>query len=404
MRALALVAALAGLLALGTAPASGQFRDRLDRALDAPGVSRARTGAIALDVHTGARVYARGARRSLEPASNQKLVVALAVLDRLGPRHRIPTEVLGLGAQSGSTWQGRLVLRGNGDPSLTRAKLRTLAQRIRAQGIVRVSGRVLADESRFDTNRTGQGWKASWYKVWCPPLSALVVDRARVKRSVTDNPALAAARAFTKELRRAGVQVGRAPRVGSPAKEGDRLAVMRSATLARLVRTMNKQSDNFYAEMLLKHLGAEKRGAGTATSGARVARKVLAARGVPLDRVRIADGSGLSPLNRLTARALALLLLSARDDPALNTQFVDSLPIAGVDGTLKTRMTTSPARGNVRAKTGTTSGASALSGYVRSRFVFSVLQNGSPVPWTSARAAQDRFARLLARRALRLGS
>jgi D-alanyl-D-alanine carboxypeptidase/D-alanyl-D-alanine-endopeptidase (penicillin-binding protein 4) len=403
-RGLVLVAMLAATLGALAPPASGQFRDRLDRALAAPGVSRAQTGAIAIDLHTGKTVYARGARRSLEPASNQKLLVALAALDRLGPEHRIETEVLGLGSQSGSTWQGRLVLRGHGDPTLTTAGLRTLALRIRAQGIERVTGRVLADETRFDALRTGSGWKSSWYKVWCPPLSALVVDRARVKRRVVDDPALAAARALTRELERAGVRVARRPRAAAPPREGVRLASVRSAPLWKLVRTMNKQSDNFYAEMLLKHLGAEVRGDGTAAAGARVVRRTLARRGVPLAGVRVADGSGLSPRNRLTARAIALLLVSARDDPALNTQYLGSLAVAGVDGTLRTRMRTYPARGNVRGKTGTTAGASALSGYARSRFVFSVLQNGRPVPWTSSRAAQDRFATLLARRAVKLGS
>jgi D-alanyl-D-alanine carboxypeptidase/D-alanyl-D-alanine-endopeptidase (penicillin-binding protein 4) len=159
---------------------------------------------------------------------------------------------------------------------------------------------------------------------------------------------------------------------------------------------MNLVSDNFYAEMLLKQVGARVRGAGTTADGARVARQELRERGVPVDGVKIVDGSGLSSYNRLTARALAALLISAWSDPAIKNAFVTSLPVAGVSGTLEDRMTSWPAYGRVRAKTGTTSTASALSGYVRSEYVFSVLQNGFPIAWYYARKTQDRFATVLA--------
>ena len=126
-------------------------------------------------------------------------------------------------------------------------------------------------------------------------------------------------------------------------------------------------------------------------------RRVLAERGVPLARVRIVDGSGLSRLDRLTVRALAALLLSAWKDPSVARPFKASLAIAGVNGTLEDRMRTGPARGVVRAKTGTTSLASALAGYVGAGYVFALLMNGNPVPYSSARAAQDRFVQRLAR-------
>jgi D-alanyl-D-alanine carboxypeptidase/D-alanyl-D-alanine-endopeptidase (penicillin-binding protein 4) len=112
--------------------------------------------------------------------------------------------------------------------------------------------------------------------------------------------------------------------------------------------------------------------------------------------VRLVDGSGLSSLDRLTARAIAGILRAAWADPDVRPYLTAALPVAGVSGTLQDRMRKPPARGNVQAKTGTTSLASALSGYVRKRFVFSVLQNGSPVSSFWARKAQDRFATLLA--------
>ncbi len=396
-RLLVAVAALVA-AAFSAAPASAQtLRQELDQALTISGVSRARTGALALDLGSGRVVYGLHRGLSLRPASNEKLGVALAALDRLGPGYRIRTEVLGDGTRAGSTWQGRLVLKGYGDPSLATADLRRLASRLYADGIRRVTGRVLGDESYFDARRTADGWRASYYKDESPPLSALVVDRARVGGRTVDNPALAAARAFRKLLVGAGIAVGgKAARATTP-PGSPTLAAIRSPRLTRIVRRMNKRSDNFYAEMLVKHLGAAIRGEGTTRAGCIVIRRELASRDVPLAGVRIVDGSGLSRHDRATARALGELLISAWRDPVVREPFFSALAIAGVDGTLEDRMRTGPAYGRVRAKTGTTRASSALSGYVGTGYVFAILQNGSPINWTRARRTQDRFAQALAR-------
>jgi D-alanyl-D-alanine carboxypeptidase/D-alanyl-D-alanine-endopeptidase (penicillin-binding protein 4) len=395
-RALALVLLLFALGAMLPARAgAATLWQRLDQALTVPRVSRALTGALAVDLQTGRTVYSLHAGRSLEPASNQKLGVALAALDRLGPSYRVRTDVLGRGSRSGSVWRGRLVLKGYGDPTLSRADLRRMARRIHRLGIRRLTGRVVGDESYYDRRRTGPGWKPSWYKVESPPLSALVVNRARVNRRTVDNPARAAAVSFRSALVAAGIRVPRGVLLRA-ARPAVRLTGVLSPPVSRLVRRMDKVSDNFYAEMLLKHLGKTQRGAGTTSAGARVVMNELRSRGVPLQGVRVADGSGLSPYNRLTVRAVAALLISAWSDLAVRVPFVDSLPIAGVDGTLDERLTRRPAYRRVRAKTGTTIGSSALSGYVGSAYVFSVVQNGNPVSWFYARRAQNRFAQVLA--------
>ena len=396
-RPLAVAAALLAALAALAEPASAQtLRERLDRAITVTGVSRAQTGAFAFDLRTGRVVYGLNRSRSLAPASNEKLGVALTALDRLGPSYRIRTQVLGQGTRTGSTWNGRLVLRGFGDPTLTSADLRTLASALRSAGLRRVTGRIAGDESFFDKRRTASGWRASYYKNESPPLSALVVDRARVAGRTVDNPALAAARAFRRALVAAGIQVGGRAVVDAAPQTATPLATIRSGPVRAIVRRMNKISDNFYAEMLVKHLGAVVRGAGTTTAGCIVVRRELEERGVPLVGVRIADGSGLSSYDRTTANAVGRTLLSAWRDAALRDPFVASLAIAGVDGTLKDRMQAGPARGRVRAKTGTLDTASALSGYAGTRYVFAILQNGYPISWSRARLSQDRFAQTLA--------
>jgi serine-type D-Ala-D-Ala carboxypeptidase/endopeptidase (penicillin-binding protein 4) len=159
---------------------------------------------------------------------------------------------------------------------------------------------------------------------------------------------------------------------------------------------MDRDSDNYRAEQLLKVLGAQATGLGTSARGAAVVRRVLRERGIPLAGVRLADGSGLSSLDRITPGALAAILAHAWQDPVLRTTFVDALALAGRDGTLRHRFLASPARGVVRAKTGTTDLASALSGFVRGRYAFVVIENGSPVSYWAAHEAQDRFVELLA--------
>ena len=288
------------------------------------------------------------------------------------------------------------MLRGFGDPTLTSADLRTLASALRSAGLRRVTGRIAGDESFFDKRRTASGWRASYYKNESPPLSALVVNRARVAGRTVDNPAMAAARAFRRALVAAGIQVGGRAVVAAAPETATPLASTRSGPVRAIVRRMNKISDNFYAEMLVKHLGAVVRGAGTTTAGCIVVRRELEERGVPLVGVRIADGSGLSSYDRTTANAVGRTLLSAWRDAALRDPFVASLAIAGVDGTLEDRMRSGPARGRVRAKTGTLDTASALSGYAGTRYVFAVLQNGYPISWSRARLSQDRFAQALA--------
>jgi serine-type D-Ala-D-Ala carboxypeptidase/endopeptidase (penicillin-binding protein 4) len=397
-RAVVVVAALVAAFGTVATPASAEtLRGRLDDALTVTGVSRAKTGAFAFDLKAGRVVYGWQRRRSFKPASNEKLGVALAALQRLGASYRIRTEVRGDGSRDGTAWRGRLVLKGYGDPALGAGDLRRLAAKLRATGIRRVTGRIVGDETYFDARRTAPGWRTSYYKIESPPLSALVVDRARVNGRTVDKPALAAAKAFRRALVAAGIAVGGKAATGRAPTGAPVLAVVRSKIVAAMVRHMNKISDNFFAEMLVKHLGARLRDRGTTAAGCAVVRRVLETRNVPLAGVRIADGSGLSRYDRATARAVGAILRSAWRDPALRDPFFASLPIAGVDGTLEDRMRSGPAYRRVRAKTGTLNTASALSGYVGRRYVFSILQNDSPISWTRARRSQDRFAQALAR-------
>ena len=370
---LIVVAAVFAALA-SSAPAS--LRAELHQAL--AGYHGRSTGAIAVDLSTGKAVYAHNADASLVPASNEKLALTYAALVVFGPGYRLRTEVLGDGhLRDGVVWEGDLILRGHGDPTLDSAGLLELARRLRAEGVRRVTGRLIADESFFDARRSGPGWKSYFVPQESSPLSALGSD------------ALETARRFRAALTEAGVRVaGGTIRLRAG---GWPLAVRYSPPLEEILRQMDVESDNHIAELLLKQLGAVVGHAGSTAAGAAVARAALAEHQVPLAGVRIADGSGLSSLDRLTPKALVTILQRAWADPDIGPALFRALPVGGRDGTLRHRRL-GPA---VHAKTGTLTNASALSGYVRHRYAFAILQNGSHLGL--AHNAQDRFASVLAR-------
>jgi len=396
LAALAGVAAAALAAAGAASGAAGALAARLDGALHRPQVRYADSGAEVVDLSTGAVVYAHNATEPLRPASNEKLAVTYAALTALGPSFSIETDVLGEGEQEGATWTGDVVLKGYGDPTLSSRGLRLLAAQVRADGITRITGRVLGDETWFDARRTAPGWKAEFYVNESPPLSALIVDRGLVGRYTSRNPALSAAQLFAKALGRAGVRVGQGATLGAADDAAVPLASVDSPPLESMVHWMDQVSDNFTAEMLTKELGAVQSGKGTTAAGIGYVRSLLADAGIPLAGVRMVDGSGLSLLDRLTPAALVALLQTMRSDPEMQPILVHALPLAAHTGTLHDRMRGTAAAGVVRAKTGTTDNSTALSGFAGDRYVFSVIVNGNPVSWVGSRDAEDAFAEALA--------
>ena len=368
-------------------------------------------GAYVLD-GTGERVlfaWRAGVPRIL--ASNTKIFTTAAALERLGPASTLSTRVVGAGTlDDDGTWRGDLYLRGGGDPTFgsgpfvrraygTGASVEALAAKLEAAGITRVRGRVRGDERRFDALRGGPD---SRYAVSrdVGPLSALAFNRGlaneRGNAFQVNPPAFAAAR-LDEALERRGIAVRGAPRAGLAPTDADELAAVESPALARLAQITNKRSDNFFAETLLKALGAHDGGPGTTAAGARAA--TAFARGLGA-HPRLADGSGLARSNRASPRHVATALDRLRDRDDLYPAFYESLPIAGRDGTLRDRMRAGPARGRCRAKTGTLRDVSTLSGYCSAGggdvAVFSILINR--VGPTGARRLQDRMVNAIARR------
>ena len=396
-RGLLAIAGLACALTLAPTTSSAadtDLRTRLTDSLRSPALSLGRTGAIALDARTGAVLYAHNASRPIVPASNEKVPVSWAALTRLGPGFRFRTEVLGAGERVGSTWRGDLFLKGYGDPTLRVQDVARLAAAVRRAGITDVTGWIRGDESVYDSRRDAPGWKPSFVGIETPPLSALVVERARGSGR-QKAPPLVAARLLRTELVARGVRVAGPAGLGTAPDAVETLAVDHSAALRAVVRAMNTESDNFTAEMVLKQLGTLDGGNGSTASGGRLVTAAMAAAGIPTAGVRIVDGSGLSSLDRLTARALADVIRVGIWDERIGPSFLASLAVTGKSGTLRMRMPN--LTGVVRGKTGTTNIACTLAGLIRGDVVFAVLQNGSPVAFWPARVAQDRFVTVLAK-------
>jgi serine-type D-Ala-D-Ala carboxypeptidase/endopeptidase (penicillin-binding protein 4) len=215
---------------------------------------------------------------------------------------------------------------------------------------------------------------------------------ALLDRPVTvEEPPLYTAALFRRLLRERGVRIDGGDR-RAPVPVGSReLAVHTSPTLAEMLPLLNKPSDNLMAEMLLKEVGFAAKAAGTSAAGSAVLVEWLGEIGIDTGGLRLNDGSGLTRLSLLTARALTDLLLHANQAPWREV-FLASLPIAGVDGTLRNRLAETAAAGNVRAKTGSLTHVTSLGGYVTTaageRLLFGILINNFPGPNTGPMGAK----------------
>lgn len=347
------------------------------------------------------------------PASNMKLVTGAGALLQFGPRYRYTTIVATRASArvSGGTLAGPLYLMGSGDPLLaTRSysarylpgrstPIVELVKPLRAAGITRVAGPIVADESLFDSRRVGPTWPG-YYAAYSQPLSALATNQnyaGETRDSHSPDPPRSAATRLRAALR--GVRIAHSGplRTGTTPQGTRVLASVMSPPMSRVVREMNVPSDNFIAEMLTKSTGAYGTGQGSTAGGTARTTQVLTQMGILTGRERLVDGSGLSRQNRLTATALVRLIAAADADRGWGAALIASLPKGG-EGTLVNRMRTGVATNRVRAKTGYIDGASSLSGRVVSRrgvhYAFSMLMNTQDI--TGAKATQDRVVTLLA--------
>ncbi|MBT8225114.1 MAG: D-alanyl-D-alanine carboxypeptidase/D-alanyl-D-alanine-endopeptidase [Dactylosporangium sp.] len=328
-----------------------------------------------VDASTGQSLFSSKDTASV-PASTAKIVTAATVLAARGPAYQITTKVFA------GTKPGEVVLVGAGDPTLAAgpdgtypgaARLDDLATQVRtALGGV-APARVVYDSSLFTGDVYGPGWDSDIPTGgYGAAVTALAVDGARVNSQSKNGaaqryskPDLAAAQAFAKALGLSGADVA-----AGTAEQGAReLGQVHSPPLARVVELMLSESDNVIAEALARQVAIARGQPVTFVGAAAAMKSVLGELGLPTDGYDLADGSGLSRDNRLTASLLTSILSTAasQDNARLHAIF-SGLPVAGYSGTLDERyLTTATGRsaaGNVRAKTGTLTGVNAIAGIV----------------------------------------
>jgi D-alanyl-D-alanine carboxypeptidase/D-alanyl-D-alanine-endopeptidase (penicillin-binding protein 4) len=335
----------------------------------------AATGAYVVDLTTGKTLYSARPDVGRLPASVEKLYTTSTALARFGTNATLKTAIRASGTlDAGGTWHGILYLQGAGDPTFgsssydhfaygTGATIqRLVANLIRQTGIKALHGAVVGDESVFDSSRGTPATGFAFSPYIEGELSGLAYDRGFADEqgaTIQDNPPLFAAQRLVDALRAAGVTVphGTHTRAGRAPSSSRLLATVNSPRMSTLIRLTNTPSDNFFAETLLKDIGAKFGGAGSTAAGAAAVRGLVASRfGI---HPRLNDGSGLSRSDFTTPRQVVTLL----SHMASNIDFVSSLAIAGETGTLQHEMDGTIAQGRCQGKTGTLSDAANLVGY-----------------------------------------
>ena len=344
---------------------------------------------IAVAVAGGGRyLYERADGVPHAPASNEKLLQSMALLNAVGSQYRIRTRVASASV-SGGVVRRNLWILGRGDPSVGRKAIAALASGVAAAGIHRVR-RVMGSTNFFSHDWWARGWKSFFPSDEVGLPTALTYRDNLVRGVNVRDPERRAAIALTKALRRRGVAVSRKPGEGTPAPHLHAIARIKSVPLENLLAAQNFQSVNFYAEVLGKLLGEIRSGRpGTIAKGAAAIRAFAAAHGVS---VAAHDSSGLSYANRVTAAGMVRLLGVAEQAP-WGTALTSTLPWPG-HGTLEGRLFGVP----MRAKTGTLVNVSALSGWLKLTRTgqwarFSILSSGFAA-W-KAKDIEDAIVRTL---------
>ena len=329
----------------------------------------------------------------LVPASNMKLVVAYAALKILGPDYTFNTSARG--TVEGSQVIGDLVIVGGGDPVLVtgdypsreffptfnQTKVEDLVDAIVERGITSITGSVVGDESRYDTERYSPNLGLGIRGTEVGPLGALMISDGTLATSPIkpDQPATAAATEISRLLTERGVTIAGSPRSGVVDPAQGEIASVVSQPLRNVIAEMLTNSDNNTAELLLKEVGLVSRQSGSREAGIAAVTELLTANGLLVDGFVMSDGSGLERSNRLSCR----LLMQILDADGGFGDIGSGLSVLGKSGTLRDVLQDSPAAGRLFAKTGTLTDVKTLSGFTRysdSQAVkFSMLLNGRGV-------------------------
>jgi D-alanyl-D-alanine carboxypeptidase/D-alanyl-D-alanine-endopeptidase (penicillin-binding protein 4) len=399
------------------------LRHSIDSLAADPQFRNSHIGILVVKPGSGDTLYSRNAGKLFMPASNMKIITGSVALSLLGADYRYKTTFVTRGAIRDGALDGDLIVIGRGDPTVSdraqqgdaRAWMRRAADSLVTRGIKRVAGGLVRGGNAFPDSIYGYGWE--WddlsgssgapidellYNEGMTTIRQRVAGRDTIVETATRTPARTYLEALASALAERGIVVdgGVSDSTAAVTAPGiDTLFTVASPPLRDVLRLLMKPSQNQIAEILLRTLGIERTGVGSADSGAVIVSRQLLAWGADHDGFIVYDGSGLSRHDLMSPETILRTLVAIQRDTAFSA-FYEALPIAGVDGTLRSRMVHTPAAGNMHAKTGSLEFVRTLSGYVTDadgeRLVFSMLDNHFTVPVDSVSRFQNDIGALLA--------
>lgn len=358
-------------------------------------------GVLVVNPQTADTLFSHNAGKLFIPASNMKIITSAVALKQLGPGFKYQTTFAARGSVRDSVLNGDLIVIGRGDPSVNDTLrgnamnvMYGFADSLRARGIKRITGAIVSGGNAFPDSIHGESWGwddlGEYYGAGTDELffndgMAPTFPKAgggldSLFSGPSPDPDRNYLNALALGLTRRGLTIGGGVAAKSldPLPAIDTLFVFHSLPLREILPAFLKPSQNQFGELLMKTVGLERAGSGTADSALRIYRQQLLAWGIEPDGFVLRDGSGLSPHDLLTPETVVRVLATMAKDPDFQLYY-SAMPIAGVDGTIRNRMKGTPAQGNIHAKTGTLQHAISLSGYVTTsdgvRLIFSILCN-----------------------------
>lgn len=381
-------------------------QQRVDKLLEAKMFKTSQVAIMVYDLTADSVVYAYNEKQTLRPASTMKLTTAITAIDRLGESYRYATKLKYKGAiydasvpsdeQKKNVLVGNIILVGGMDPRFGRDDMNAFVEALLVEHIDTIYGEVMEDRSFKDSDMLGEGWCWDDKNPVLTPMLWNRKDEFRFK--------------FMEMARDAGIVIR--PKAEIPVdslgnslyttqKETTATLITRHHTIDQILVKMMKDSDNLYAETMFYQIAANVTNGkrpGRAKDAATAIKNVMRAAGANPSEYRIADGSGLSLYNYQSAELQVKLLRYAYNNANIYGHLYPSLPIAGVDGTLKSRMAGTKAKGNVHAKTGTVTGVSSLAGYLTADngnlLCFSIINQGV-LSSSPAKTFQDRVCNIM---------
>ena len=346
-----------------------------------------RTSQVALavyDLTADSVLYAHNEQQLMRPASTMKLLTAIAAIDKLGGGYRLCTDLCYTGRIVQRTLQGTVYCVGGMDPRFNSDDMAAFVESLHRMGVDTLRGKICADKSMKEAAPWGEGWCWDDENPVLTPLLYGGKDRFMERLQTV--------------LREAGIVV-EADIVEGVKPDSAYCICSRFHTIDQILMRMMKESDNLYAEAMFYQLAAATGNRpATAADARRLMAKLLERVGIIPTHYRIADGSGLSLYNYVTAELEIALLRYAYQNKNVYLHLLPSLPIAGEDGTLKNRMGGAFTKGNVQAKTGSVMGVYTLAGYCTAangnRLCFAIINQGVQRA-RFARKFQDEVCRAL---------